>query len=180
MTLTDAERSGALFLMVRSGAFPDDAALARWSVTAEAEPHLRRWLADAHKPLPLREEDIDLDAAALEIAEQDALAADIRERFTPTEDKAADFQTIMDMYELGWFGQGAAFWRWAETPAAKPYIAVCSEMRRAPEPGELFDAFGPVDDATRVVDDPDLLAQLASWIEDTYGEPPAPSDRKQS
>ena len=80
-------------------------------------------------------------------------------------------RTAIDMHDLGWFGQGRAFWRWIETPAARPYIAACAEMRRAPQPGEFFDAFGPVDAVTRIFDNPDLLAALAAQIEADYGDP---------
>ena len=83
----------------------------------------------------------------------------------------ASSQTAIDMHDLGWFGQGRAFWRWIETPAAEPYIAACAEMRRAPQSGEFFDAFGPVDTVTRDLDDPDLLAALAAQIEADYGDP---------
>ena len=86
-------------------------------------------------------------------------------------ERVASSRTAIDMHDLGWFGQGRAFSRWIGTPAAEPYIAACAEMRRAPQPGEFFDAFGTVDAVTRVLDDPDLLAALAAQIEADYGDP---------
>ena len=89
---------------------------------------------------------------------------------------AVDAHTVSDMVQLGWFGRGRAFWRWVETPGAAPYIAACAAMRRAPEPGELFDAIGLGNDAMSILDDMDALAQLAARIEDGYGDLAVPSE----
>jgi hypothetical protein len=70
-------------------------------------------------------------------------------RMTPVHRSSHEAQTVIDMFDLGWFGQGPAFWRWIETEAAQPYIRACAGMRRAPQPSEFFDAFA---------DDPDLNA----------------------
>lgn len=85
---------------------------------------------------------------------------------SPSSDNA---QTVIDMFELGWFGQGPAFWRWIETDAARPYIAACAALRRAPQPGELVDAFSE-SAATKAIDDPANLTALAAAIEAEYGD----------
>ncbi|WP_254602527.1 hypothetical protein [Sphingomonas bacterium] len=173
--MKDADRNEAVLHMVQSGAFPDDFALVRWSVTPEAVPILQRWLEEGRAPLPRSAAEIDHDAVGRELAEQDALAADIQARFGPAAGNRSDAQTVTDMFAVGWFDQGAAFWRWVETPAAKPYIAACAAMRRAPEPGELFDAYGRDDDAMSVIDDVDALAQLAARIEAEHGDGSVPN-----
>jgi len=170
MTLTDKEVKEALLYMADSGAFPDEVALSRWAITDEAEPHLRYWLAEGRKPVPTKSKDVDLEAAEAAIAAQDALATDIAARFTPEPTSTYNAQTITDMFDLGWFGQGPAFWRWVETEAAQPYIAACAAMRRAPQPGELFDAFLDDPDMS-AIEDPDFLAALAASIEATFGRP---------
>ena len=170
--MTDAERDEALIHMVNSGAFPDDVALARWSITAEAAPVLRRWLEEGRRPLPRHEGDVDIEAAEREIAAQDALAAHIQARFGLNAANRPDAHTVAEMFELGWFGQGLPFWRWIETPAAAPYITACAAMRRAPAQDEVFDAFGPQGDAMDILDDPAALAELATRIEAEHaGEP---------
>lgn len=170
MTMTDLERNEALIHMVQSGAFPDDLALARWSVTAEAVPVLQRWLEAGRRSLPRAATDLDMEAVRAGLADEDALAADIQARFGAAAFPPIHRQTIMDMFGLGWFGQGLPFWRWIETPDAAPYIAACAAMRRAPQPGEFFDAFSRDDDAMSIIDDQDALAQLAARIEDEYGD----------
>lgn len=86
-------------------------------------------------------------------------------------ERVASSQTAIDMHDLGWFGQGRTFWRWIETRAAHSYVAGCAEMRRAPHPGDVFNAFGPVDAVTRILDDPDQLAALAAQIAADWGDP---------
>lgn len=88
----------------------------------------------------------------------------------PTSDQpqTSNAQTVNDMFELGWFGRGPAFWRWIETEAAHPYIKACAAMRRAPQPGEFFDAFAD-DPAMHVIEDSGLLEMLAASIEAEYG-----------
>lgn len=168
MTLTDKDVKEALLYMAESGAFPNELALSRWAITDEAEPHLRYWLAEGRRPLPTISEEIDLEAANADLAAQDALAADIAARFTPEPTSTYNPQTVIDMFNLGWFGQGPAFWRWVETDAALPYIAACAAMRHAPEPGELADVLTS-DPATEAIEDPDFLAALAASIEATFG-----------
>jgi hypothetical protein len=89
-------------------------------------------------------------------------------RLTTEQPGFAHAQTVNDMFELGWFGQGPAFWRWIETDAAHPYIKACAAMRRAPQPDEPFDVFAD-DPDMRAIEDPDHLAALAVSIEDEYG-----------
>lgn len=86
MKITDGERNLALLLMVQSGAFPDDAALERWSTTPAAEPHLRRWLDERYEPRPTCEDDIDLSAIEEKLRAQDALAALIQAEYGPQND----------------------------------------------------------------------------------------------
>jgi hypothetical protein len=89
-------------------------------------------------------------------------------RTTPVQPSSPNAQTIIDMFELGWFGQGPPFWRWIETEAAQPYIRACAAMRRAPQPGDFFDAL--VDDPEMsAIEDPTHLAALAASIEAEYG-----------
>lgn len=38
-------------------------------------------------------------------------------------------QTHIDMFESGWFGRGAAFWRWVVTEQAQPYVEAMAAMR---------------------------------------------------
>lgn len=78
---------------------------------------------------------------------------------------ADDGRTRLDMFELGWFGQGAAFWRWIETPEAVPYIRACAAMRAPPSAGEL--ALAPFDGDELL--DPDALDELAARIEREHG-----------
>lgn len=94
---------------------------------------------------------------------------------SPPSPSPPNAQTVIDMFELGWFGQGTAFWRWIETDAARPHISACAALRRAPprpapQPGDLFDAFA--DNAeTHAIDDPARLTALVATIEVEYGDP---------
>lgn len=81
LVLDAADRNRAIIEMLSTGGFEDTSALARWSETAEAQPILRGFLLARIAPLPTELFHIDLDAAADEIAAQDALAADIEARF---------------------------------------------------------------------------------------------------
>ena len=81
LVLNDANRHQAVIEMVRTGGFEDTPALQRWSVTAEAQPILRVFLLARIKPAETEYFAVDLDAAADEVAAQDALAADIEARF---------------------------------------------------------------------------------------------------
>lgn len=92
-----------------------------------------------------------------------------RRRLTADQPPHSNAQTINDMFELGWFGQGPAFWRWIETEAAHPYIKACAAMRRAPQPNELFDVFAN-DPEMSAVEDPEHLAALAAMIEAEHGD----------
>ena len=92
---------------------------------------------------------------------------------SPSSDNA---QTVIDMFELGWFGHGPAFWRWIETDAARPYITACAALRRAPQPGELVDGFAE-SAATKAIDDPAHLTALAAAIEAEYGDHNAMNSR---
>lgn len=76
-----------------------------------------------------------------------------------------DAHTRLDMFELGWFGQGPGFWRWIETAEAVPYIRACAAMRAPPEPGAL--ALEPFDDDELL--GPDVLDELAARIEREFG-----------
>ncbi len=79
--LGPAERNEAILTMLQTGGFEDTPALARWSETDEAQPILREFMILRIKPLPTDYFSIDLEAARREVAEQDALAADIEARF---------------------------------------------------------------------------------------------------
>jgi hypothetical protein len=82
-----------------------------------------------------------------------------------TDDRYA--QTYLDMHQLGWFGQGSAFWRWVKTEQALPYVKVCAAMRR-PIGAEAE----PTDPkAEAVLSDEDMLDELAAWIEATFRDP---------
>jgi hypothetical protein len=81
LVLDADDRSRAIVGMLSTGAFADTPALARWSVTAEAQPILREFLLARIRPAASDYFAIDLDAAAGEIDAQDALAADIEARF---------------------------------------------------------------------------------------------------
>jgi len=91
-----------------------------------------------------------------------------RTRLTANQPSCSNAQTVNDMFEVGWFGQGPAFWRWIETEAAHPYIRACAAMRRAPHLNELFDALAH-DSEMSAIEDPDHLAKLAVSIEADYG-----------
>ena len=81
LVLNDADRNRAVIEMLRTGGFKDTPALQRWSITAEAQPILRGFLLARIKPAETEYFAVDLDAAADEVAAQDALAADIEARF---------------------------------------------------------------------------------------------------
>lgn len=79
--------------------------------------------------------------------------------------EADDTRTRLDMFESGWFGQGAAFWRWIETPEAAPYVRAMAAMRAPIAPGEL--ALAPIEGEELL--DPDALDELAARIEREFG-----------
>lgn len=81
LIFTAGDRNRAILAMLRTGGFADTPALARWSVTKEAQPILREFLIACTMPLPTEYFQVDLGAAEDEIAAQDALAADIELRF---------------------------------------------------------------------------------------------------
>jgi hypothetical protein len=81
MVLGAIDRNRAILAMIDTGGFRDTPALERWSKTDEAQPILRGFLLARIKPAKTEYFAIDLDAAASEIVEQDALAADIEARF---------------------------------------------------------------------------------------------------
>lgn len=82
-------------------------------------------------------------------------------------------QTRVDMFELGWFGQGPAFWRWVRSDEALPYVRACAAMRQQAE-GEGGKLDGK---AAKVMSDPRSLAMLADWIEATFAEDAPPPNR---
>lgn len=90
-------------------------------------------------------------------------------RLTADQPSNSNAQTVTDMFELGWFGQGADFWHWIETEAALPYVMACAAMRHAPHPGELFDAFAD-DPVMSAIADPDHLVALAVLTDAQYGD----------
>ena len=81
LVLNDADRNRAIIEMLRTGEFQNTPALQRWSVAAEAQPILRGFLLARIKPAETEYFAVDLDAAADQVAAQDALAADIEARF---------------------------------------------------------------------------------------------------
>lgn len=81
LVLDAYNRNRAVVEMLSTGGFADTPALARWSETAEAQPILREFLIARIRPSPTEFFEVDLEAAAAEIAAQDALAADIEARF---------------------------------------------------------------------------------------------------
>lgn len=76
-------------------------------------------------------------------------------------------QAALDMFELGWLGQGTAFWRWVETPEAEPYGRAVAAMRAPPVAGELVGEPLAGEDLL----DPDALDELAERIEREFGGP---------
>lgn len=70
------------------------------------------------------------------------------------------------MFESGWFGQGSAFWRWVQTPEAKPYVEAFTRMHQRPEADEPLDLLG--DEDTPDILDPDHLEKLARDIETRF------------
>lgn len=81
LILGRVDRDRAIIAMLSTGAFTDSPALARWAVTAEAQPILRGFLLDRIKPDPSEFFAVDFEACEAEIAAQDLLAADIEARF---------------------------------------------------------------------------------------------------
>lgn len=81
LVLDDDDRNRVILEMLHTGGFQDTPALERWSITDEAQPILRGFLLARTMPLETDYFAIDLDAAADEVAAQDALAADIERRF---------------------------------------------------------------------------------------------------
>lgn len=73
-------------------------------------------------------------------------------------------QTHIDMFESGWFGRGAAFWRWVVTVEAKPYVEAMASMRQQTNANELAEFSIAVDDYEDLLD-PAHLAKLAQRIE---------------
>lgn len=87
-----------------------------------------------------------------------------------------DAQTCLDMFELGWFGQGDSFWRWIRTKQALPYVDAVAAMR-APIDAEVPASIRP---AEAVLSDPAKLDELATWIEATFGNPLSSTERQSS
>lgn len=81
LVLDADDRNRAIVEMLSTGGFADTPALARWSETPEAQPILREFLMARIMPSPTEFFEVDLEAAAEEVAAQDALAADIEARF---------------------------------------------------------------------------------------------------
>lgn len=78
-------------------------------------------------------------------------------------------QTHVDMFESGWFGRGAAFWRWIVTDDAKPYIEAMATMR-APVDEHQETAGWAIDvDEHEDLLDPTHLAELRTRIETEHG-----------
>lgn len=96
--------------------------------------------------------------------------------------------TKVDMFELGWFGQSDAFWKWVDTAEALPYIREVAAMHTAlPEgtPLGFLKAFPEVDAGAGLgvvyeedleedleeedVLDPDHLKALVERIEREFG-----------
>lgn len=71
------------------------------------------------------------------------------------------------MFESGWFGRSPAFWRWVETPEAKPYVEAFMQMRRRLDPDEPLDLLGDDDGADLL--DPDHLENLMGDIQARFG-----------
>lgn len=77
-------------------------------------------------------------------------------------------QTHIDMFESGWFGRGAAFWRWVATEEAKPYVEAMAAQRQPIDAGEFAGWAIDVDEHDDLLD-PAHLAELARRIETEYG-----------
>jgi hypothetical protein len=71
----------AVLEMISTGGFKDTPALNRWAKTPGAQSILRWFLIARTLPAPTEYFQIDLEAAAAEIAAQDMLAAAIEENF---------------------------------------------------------------------------------------------------
>lgn len=71
----------AIVEMISTGGFKDTPALNRWAKTPGAQSILRWFLIARTMPAPTEYFQIDLEAAAAEIAAQDMLAAAIEENF---------------------------------------------------------------------------------------------------
>ena len=95
----------------------------------------------------------------------DRLVSSITGKEAKEQDRYA--HTRVDMFQLGWFGQGSAFWRWVKSDEALPYIEVIAAMR-APIGAEK-PATDPAAEA--VLSDPAKMDELAAWIEETYRDP---------
>jgi hypothetical protein len=80
-----------------------------------------------------------------------------------------DDQTHIDMFESGWFGRSAAFWRWVVTDDAKPYVEAMAAVRAPVDEHDETAGWAIDVDEHEDVLDPTHLAELRTRIETEYG-----------